>query len=88
MPSERFWEETLDELRYGPRSHPGWTCYHCNETFMTRLAARKHFGATPTATVGCEAEPALLKALRRTEAERDEARIQVAHLIAQAIETT
>lgn len=36
-----------------PQPPDGWVCFHCGERFRTVGAASDHFGALPTATVGC-----------------------------------
>jgi hypothetical protein len=32
---------------------PGWTCFHCGETFTNEEAARAHFGQTACDTAAC-----------------------------------
>lgn len=31
-----------------------WRCFHCNQIFTSRKAARLHFGETPEATPECQ----------------------------------
>lgn len=52
-----------------------WTCFHCDDTFVTEKAARDHFGSTEYSRPGCQikagAERGLLTALRDAEDEID-----------------
>lgn len=74
-----------DTETYEQPAH-GWTCFHCGETFFAWGTAQEHFGATPRREPGClidqvaveggssvERGRGLLIALRKAEAERDEA---------------
>lgn len=47
---------TMVERKQGRRyiaPDNGWTCFHCGQTFLTKDAARKHFGETPATKPEC-----------------------------------
>lgn len=52
---------------------PIWRCFHCDEIFTTKHAARLHFGETECQDPACQikagAEMSMLEALRRAEEE-------------------
>lgn len=51
----------------------GWTCFHCEETFLDEHSAQMHFGyddrSEPACLIKAGAERSMLEALRRLEAE-------------------
>lgn len=59
-----------------------WRCFHCDEVFTDKSAARLHFGRSETSEAACiikaGAERNLLKALRDAEQQADDA-IQAMH---------
>ena len=61
-----------------PMPLDGWVCFHCGERFTTPGAASDHFGARPGNGLACKIkagdERGLVMTLRKTQAERDEAR--------------
>lgn len=67
----------MTPYRYPPAG-PGWTCYHCGETFTTWGSAEDHFGKTPAAKPGCLIkvqygdERGLEMELRKAEARAEE----------------
>lgn len=75
--SEVAAERALHPEDFYPRPAHGWTCFHCGETFTTPGGAQDHFGETPASVPGCLIklgnERGLLMALRKVEAERDQA---------------
>lgn len=47
-----------------------WTCFHCDDRFVTETAARRHFGRDESYTPACQiksSEGGLLRALREAE---------------------
>lgn len=58
------------------QSRGAWRCFHCDDLFTTRWAARDHFGNDESATPACQikaGEIGLVEALRRAEADVSEA---------------
>lgn len=55
----------------------GWRCFHCSEVFTSEGAARLHFGASECSDPACQikagAEMSMLEALRRAEADAQDA---------------